>query len=776
MSSKKNIFSGRIAVVTKNLQNIFSWQLKKAGYNFEIFDPGKIGEISNFSPQLVLVVNLGAKIAETIKDGLPDSQVIICRGSKKAFDPSIIAVHGPGEQNHDYYFFSDWQNFLELIFKKLKPQKKLFRVLEDEPDKVFLKEMKIEDFDLSTERQGLFHQMLDVSVNYLELLLDWIEQVETIEFAVDFDYDTAGRKGSRKVRQLKIAFNEGQHHYRGRQVVNINDEVNFFSESMIEENRARVIEVNESFIIFQLQEAVSRKEVNNFKCFTVELNRVIIEHQLEICRKLLKKDRQNSFWPLDVLRGFSENISDGYFTQGLRLSRAEKKILKDSSQIQALNAILNGQPITCIEGAAGSGKTLISSVAIKNFFLLNKKVLVVSHSNQGLDVLFAAVAQSLGQKNHKYLFRLGNNPEVISSNIQKFHRILRFQKNEGKPLSLGEIEAKEVATVKKTMKQDSGIIIGVTLNSLFVDQTMDYLRKRELAFFDICFIDEATRGFLFETVYPYLITQEKVVNVGDHRQLSNINLPAEIVQELVSKGEVLQDIQRFNQGLFTTFMKKQVFLSQLLKVGRRSLKKIIHIVNAFYGDQLICGRFEPENEGRVIVYDTKDAQNAVDCQEKFGNSWLNPREANLVVKILVRLLVLKRVSAQEIGVITPYQAQIKLIRQKLRKAILFHKLSTFSQEQMEEKILPIVNTVDAFQGSERKIIILSLVRSNKEGDIGFNIDERRINVSLSRAQDTLIIVFNSNTFFKSDCPEMTKEALRRAIEIARQDKTYHLII
>ncbi len=90
--------------------------------------------------------------------------------------------------------------------------------------------------------------------------------------------------------------------------------------------------------------------------------------------------------------------------------------------------------------------------------------------------------------------------------------------------------------------------------------------------------------------------------------------------------------------------------------------------------------------------------------------------------------------------------------------------------------MAIVNTVDAFQGSERKIIILSMVRSNPEGDIGFNNDERRINVSFSRAQNVLIVILNSDTFLKSeDASLKIKKSIETLISIAQKEGTYHLV-
>jgi superfamily I DNA and/or RNA helicase len=104
--------------------------------------------------------------------------------------------------------------------------------------------------------------------------------------------------------------------------------------------------------------------------------------------------------------------------------------------------------------------------------------------------------------------------------------------------------------------------------------------------------------------------------------------------------------------------------------------------------------------------------------------------------MLVRVMLS---SSMTVGVITPYQAQ--------RKAILrdcYKHLREESERMLMEKNV-MVNTVDSFQGQEKDVIIVSTVRSNEEGRVGFLTDERRINVTLTRAKHLMIVIGHGDT-------------------------------
>lgn len=109
-----------------------------------------------------------------------------------------------------------------------------------------------------------------------------------------------------------------------------------------------------------------------------------------------------------------------------------------------------------------------------------------------------------------------------------------------------------------------------------------------------------------------------------------------------------------------------------------------------------------------------------------GESRRNPKEAELVCR-KVRALFEAGVLAANIAVITPYAAQVRLLREKL------------AEPGLE------IDSVDGFQGREKEAVIISLVRSNPEGEIGFLSDMRRMNVAMTRARRKLLIIGNSAT-------------------------------
>ena len=113
-------------------------------------------------------------------------------------------------------------------------------------------------------------------------------------------------------------------------------------------------------------------------------------------------------------------------------------------------------------------------------------------------------------------------------------------------------------------------------------------------------------------------------------------------------------------------------------------------------------------------------------QEPNGDSRFNPLEAELVVK-KVNALMEAGVCPSMIAVISPYSAQVRLLREML------------GESEIE------IDSVDGFQGREKEAVIVSLVRSNREGEVGFLADTRRMNVALTRARRKLIVIGDSAT-------------------------------
>jgi superfamily I DNA and/or RNA helicase len=130
-------------------------------------------------------------------------------------------------------------------------------------------------------------------------------------------------------------------------------------------------------------------------------------------------------------------------------------------------------------------------------------------------------------------------------------------------------------------------------------------------------------------------------------------------------------------------------------------------------------------EAPVQFIDTAGASYEEKCEPE-GESRFNPQEADIVCR-KVRALLEAGLSAADVAVIAPYAAQVRLLRERLAAPGLE------------------IDSVDGFQGREKEAIVISLVRSNSEGEIGFLADVRRMNVALTRARRKLLVVGDSAT-------------------------------
>jgi superfamily I DNA and/or RNA helicase len=159
----------------------------------------------------------------------------------------------------------------------------------------------------------------------------------------------------------------------------------------------------------------------------------------------------------------------------------------------------------------------------------------------------------------------------------------------------------------------------------------------------------------------------------------------------------------------------------------------------FYGGQLeaapavashrLCDlpgvRAEALTQQPLLFIDTAGA-GFDEQREPEGDSLLNPDEARLVCK-QINALIESGLSPEDIAVIAPYSAQVRLLRERLAVSGLE------------------IDSVDGFQGREKEAVVISLVRSNAEGDIGFLADVRRMNVALTRARRKLLVIGDSAT-------------------------------
>jgi superfamily I DNA and/or RNA helicase/serine/threonine protein kinase len=256
--------------------------------------------------------------------------------------------------------------------------------------------------------------------------------------------------------------------------------------------------------------------------------------------------------------------------------------------------------------------------------------------------------------------------------------------------------------------------------------------------FDWVIVDEAGRATHPELLVP-VVRGAKIVLVGDHRQL-----PPIISRDLDGALEDVGHIQRdtLETSLFQELIEGAADLVHLpLDVQYRMHPAIGTLIgNCFYSDLGLQNGVDADERDHglswcphsVIWYSTERLPNH--SEVPVGHSKRNEAEIDAIVRLLDQIeasYAEADVQDKTIGIITGYLAQ---------KAALRQRISAMQSRwpHLEDNIE--VNTVDAYQGRERDIIIYSVVRCNVGGKIGFLRDERRLNVALSRARELLIIV------------------------------------
>jgi superfamily I DNA and/or RNA helicase len=430
--------------------------------------------------------------------------------------------------------------------------------------------------------------------------------------------------------------------------------------------------------------------------------------------------------------------------------------LLNDSQIHALKTVGASDSVAFVHGPPGTGKTttLVQSIAlaVKN----EGQVLVSAPSNAAVDLLAEklgdiglnvlrighparvteqALSKTLdsriaGHHNYSELKELRKRMEQVRSSALKFKRNFGYHEKQQRRMLLQE---------SKLLKADADMLEFYIVNDLLnksdvicctlVGASHPVLKGRK---YKTAFIDEAAQALEPACWIPILRTQ-RIVFAGDHCQL-----PPTIKSAEASK-----------MGLAVTLFEKGIHkhpdMSSLLQVQYRMNENIMEFPSKwFYEGKLVA--HESVRHGLLRPYQSPvDFIDTAGCgyeesQDPETLSRYNEEEANLTLRIVGKLV--EETGASEwveekisMGIITPYRAQVDHL----------NKLVDASPALIALGKLVSVNTVDAFQGQERDVIVISLVRSNAKGEVGFLGDIRRTNVAMTRARKKLIIIGDSAT-------------------------------
>jgi len=449
------------------------------------------------------------------------------------------------------------------------------------------------------------------------------------------------------------------------------------------------------------------------------------------------------------------------------------------TQERAVNEVLWAKDVAIVHGPPGTGKTTTLVEAINETLMRETQVLVCAQSNMAVDW----ISEKLVDRGVNVL-RIGN-PTRVNDKMLGFTYERRFESHPDYP-QLWAIR-KAIRELRKNRKKGSenyhqkmerlksrAAEIEIRINSeLFGEARViactlvgSAHRLLEGMKFGTLFIDEAAQALEAACWIP-MRRASRVILAGDHCQLP----------------PTVKSIAALRAGLGKTLMERiaenKPEVVTLLKIQYRMNDEIMRFSSDwFYGGKVESAPqikyrsvldydhpitwIDTSNEENQITIEGEDApedsastsssisaanQNSdLNFKEQFvGESFgrINKAEAELTLLTLAEYFTKigkQRVLSEsiDVGIISPYRAQVQYLKKLIKKYEFFKPY----------RRLISVNTVDGFQGQERDVILISLVRSNDEGQIGFLKDLRRMNVAMTRARMKLIILGNKDTMTK----------------------------
>ncbi|MEM9365931.1 MAG: AAA domain-containing protein [Planctomycetota bacterium] len=466
-------------------------------------------------------------------------------------------------------------------------------------------------------------------------------------------------------------------------------------------------------------------------------------------RNVLLLDRAPSF---DGKRIDDEGMSD--LTRQELL--AEIDFLSDLNvpQQEAVAFALAADDVAIVHGPPGTGKTTTLAEIIAQAVARGDRVLACAASNTAVDNLLEKTLAVIPASHTEQIVRIGHparvhallhdhtldarveadpNSRVVLDLRRELDEVLRVaQKRPRSPDGFrrrgelfaeagqlrGQIRSLERQVVRDVIKNAEVVCATTTLDE-------ELLGKEH---FDLAVIDEACQCSE-AGIWQAVNHADRVILAGDHCQLPPTVLSDQASQTGMKQSTMQRLILRYGNAIY-----------QRLKVQYRMHEAIMRFPSEWFYDGDLLADTSVRTH-RLCDLDTVTAQTWTteplcwidtagasfdEQQETDGLSRWNPGEVRLVETIL-RDLTAAGLSGHQIAVITPYAGQVRALRDRLH------------MEALE------IDTVDGFQGREKEVVILSTVRSNATGEIGFLSDTRRTNVAITRAKRSLVIIGDSAT-------------------------------
>ena len=435
----------------------------------------------------------------------------------------------------------------------------------------------------------------------------------------------------------------------------------------------------------------------------------------------------------------------------------------NASQERAVNDVLRAKDVRVLHGPPGTGKTTTLVEAINETLKRETQVLVCAQSNTAVDWISEKLVDCgipvlrLGNPtrvNDKmlsftYEHRFADHPDYPKLwQVRRTMREMRRRRRESGERFHQKIERLKEVAVELEVRINADIFGQArVIASTLVGAGNKLLDGHK---FGTLFIDEAAQALEAACWIP-IRRASRVIFAGDHCQLP----------------PTVKSLDALKGGLGTTLMERIVNNKpecvSLLEVQYRMNDEIMQFSSDyFYHGKMrsapeVAHRVIHEGDAPILWFNTSAINLGEDEQDNFREQFIgetfgrvNKGEAGLTLSLLQ--IYFQRVSKQyildnriDVGIISPYRAQVQYIKRLIRKRAFFKPF----------RHLITVNTVDGFQGQERDVILISLVRANDMGQIGFLRDLRRMNVAITRARMKLFIL--------GDAPTMTRHPFYRRL-------------
>ncbi|HEU5059482.1 MAG TPA: AAA domain-containing protein, partial [Kofleriaceae bacterium] len=418
----------------------------------------------------------------------------------------------------------------------------------------------------------------------------------------------------------------------------------------------------------------------------------------------------------------------------------------DEPQRAAVGAALAARDVALIHGPPGTGKTRVLVEVVRQLVARGERVLVAAASNAAVDHLAGQLAA-----HGVPVVRLGH-PARVDPALEELTLDVQLERDGLTQLARGWLDrARELRrragrgtraadrSALRAMRDEARALERDARSQLASAQEVVLARARVVAatcagadavalgdaVFDTTVLDEATQA-ADPIALVALARSPRAVLAGDPHQLP----PTVLDLEAARRGLGVTAFERIATGASLLITQHRMHRDIMVFPSASKYGGLLRAAPAVAGHTLedLGAAPDPLRPGALVFIDTAGTGWS---EERGGDdpSTANPSMAARTAAEVRRLLS-RRVAAREVAVISPYLAQVRLLRDALRAEV---------DGGLE------IDTVDGFQGREKEAVVVDLVRSNDDGEIGFLADTRRMNVALTRARRFLLVVGDSAT-------------------------------